>query len=87
MVELQLPKLTARVRFPSPAPKNREETVSSSLFFVLFSSLRKKCITPYTPNFTAILLIPSKASTKRDKTTVMPSSEALRGILLKRVPP
>ena len=45
MAELQLPKLTARVRFPSPAPKKttiferRSSFIFGSLLFSLFAFL------------------------------------------------
>ncbi len=40
MVELQLPKLTARVRFPSPAPKDSHPNmhVAGSLILFFFTS-------------------------------------------------
>lgn len=34
MVELELPKLTTRVRFPSPAPRNPKPRTCSLAFFI-----------------------------------------------------
>lgn len=34
MVELELPKLTTRVRFPSPAPRNPKPGTCSLAFFI-----------------------------------------------------